>query len=95
MALYTGSAKTGYKLELPAKEKKVSITVKQLQKTPFSFPLEIQLKNGAGTKAINISKQEETFVIPVKEKPGKLVLDPNTVSVIYGNCHREKIACLY
>jgi len=59
-------------------EKKVSLTIKQLQKTPFSFPLEVQLKNGAGPKTINISKQQETFTIPANEKPAKLVLDPNT-----------------
>jgi aminopeptidase N len=48
-------------------EKKVSLTIKQLQKTPFSFPLEVQLKNGAGPKTINISKRQETFTIPANE----------------------------
>jgi len=67
-----------------ANEKKVSVTVKQLQKIPLSFPLEIQLKNSEGTKAINISKKEETFFIPVKEKPAKLILDPRTVLLFTG-----------
>jgi aminopeptidase N len=74
---------------LPA-EKKVSVSVKQLQKTLFSFPLEIQLTNSAGTKAINISKQEETFFIPVKEKPAKLILDPNTILLFAGTVTEKK-----
>jgi aminopeptidase N len=74
---------------LPA-VKKVSVTVKQLQKTPFSIPLEIQLNNGAGTKAINISKPEETFFISVKEKPAKIVVDPNTVLLFSGTVTEKK-----
>mgnify|MGYP006346943061 CR=1 FL=1 len=69
---------------------KFEITVKQLQKTLFSFPLDIQLNTGAVTKAINISKQEETFVIPVKEKPATLKLDPNTVLLFTGTVIENK-----
>ena len=73
--LYTpGIPKLGVSWSYLANEKKISITIKQLQKNPFSFPLELQLKNK--TKTINVSKQEETFVIPVQEKPAQLVLDP-------------------
>ena len=74
---------------LPA-EKKVSLTIKQLQKTPFSFPLEVQLKNNTEIKTVNISKQEETFVIPVKEKPAKLILDPNTSLLFIGSAMEKK-----
>jgi aminopeptidase N len=71
-------------------EKKVSITIKQLQKTPFSFPLELQLKNSTVTKTITISKQEETFFIPVKVKPTKVVLDPNTSLLFAGTVIEKK-----
>ncbi len=67
-----------------ANEKKVSVTVKQLQKKPFSFPLELQLQNSLATKTIKISKPEETFVIPIKEKPAKVILDPNTSLLFTG-----------
>jgi aminopeptidase N len=70
-------------------EKKISLTIKQLQKTPFSFPLDLQLKNNIETKTLNITKQEETFVIAVKEKPVKLVLDPNT-SLLFTSTIIEK-----
>ncbi|MEP7375920.1 MAG: M1 family aminopeptidase [Chitinophagaceae bacterium] len=70
-------------------EKKISLTIKQLQKTPFSFPLDLQLKNNTETKTLNITKQEETFVIAVKEKPVKLVLDPNT-SLLFTSTIIEK-----
>ena len=72
------------------KDKTVSLTIKQLQKTPFSFPLELQLKNSTSTKTINISKQEETFLIPAKEKPAKLVLDPNTSLLFTGTASEKK-----
>ena len=75
------------------KEKKLSVTVKQLQKIPFSFPLELQLKNTTVNntiKTINVSKQEETFIIPVKEKPISFKLDPNTSLLFMGNAIEKK-----
>lgn len=91
--LYTpGIPKLDISWNYLAKEKKLSLTIKQLQKTPFEFPLEIQLKNASGdysTKTINISKQEETIYIPVKEKPIKLILDPKT-SLLYAGTVMEK-----
>ncbi len=75
-----------------AKEKKLSLTIKQLQKTPFVFPLELQLNNAVGdhsSKTINISKQEETVYIPVKEKPVKIILDPKT-SLLFAGVVSEK-----
>ncbi|MGZ8550284.1 MAG: M1 family aminopeptidase [Chitinophagaceae bacterium] len=75
------------------KEKKISITVKQLQKTSFVFPLDLQINNTPGThslKTINISKQEETFFIPVKARPAKLVLDPNIALLFTGVATEKK-----
>lgn len=74
------------------KEKKISITVKQLQKTPFSFPLELQLKNASVNntiKTISVSKQEETFLISVTQKPAALILDPKT-SLLFTGVVMEK-----
>ena len=67
--------------------------VKQLQKTSFVFPLELQLKNNTGNntlKTISVSKQDETFIIPVKEKPISLTLDPNTSLLFTGNVIEKK-----
>jgi aminopeptidase N len=75
------------------KEKKISVTIKQTQKISFSFPLELQLKNVTGSqtiKTLNISKQEETFFIPVKVKPTKVVLDPNTSLLFAGTVTEKK-----
>lgn len=76
-----------------SKEKKISITVKQLQKTAFVFPLDLEINNVSGNhslKTINISKQEETFVIPLKEKLVKLILDPNTSLLFNGTATEKK-----
>ena len=92
--LYTsGIPKLAVSWNYLAKEKKISFAVKQLQDTPFAFPLDIQLKNTSGNypiKTINISKQEETFFIPVKENPVKIVLDPNTSSLFTGTITERK-----
>jgi aminopeptidase N len=75
------------------KEKKISITVKQLQKTSFVFPLDLQINNTSDNhllKTINVSKQEETFFIPITQKPAKLALDPNTSLLFTGNAFEKK-----
>jgi aminopeptidase N len=75
------------------KEKKIFITVKQLQKTSFVFPLDLQINNVSGNhslKTINVSKQEETFFIPVTQKPAKLALDPNISLLFMGNATEKK-----
>ena len=75
------------------KEKKLSVTIKQLQKTSFVFTLELELKNVTGNntiKTIIVSKKEETFIIPVKEKPASLKLDPNTSLLFTGNTIEKK-----
>ncbi|HKO78975.1 MAG TPA: M1 family aminopeptidase [Chitinophagaceae bacterium] len=91
--LYTpGVPKLDISWNYLAKEKKLSLTIKQLQKTAFVFPLELQLNNTSGdhsTKTINISKPEETIYIPVKEKPIKIILDPKT-SLLFTGAATEK-----
>lgn len=55
------------------KGKQLNVTVKQLQRTVFSFPLQVAIGISAGTskpqiKELRITKQVETFVIPVGRK---------------------------
>ncbi len=74
-------------------EKKISVSIKQLQKTSFSFPLEIELTNTSGGKQLkvfNVSKQEETFSFPVKEKTRTITLDPNLSLLFSGNITEKK-----
>ena len=75
------------------KEKKLSVTIKQLQKTSFVFTLELELKNVTGNntiKTIIVSKKEETFIIPVKEKPASVTLDPHTSLLFSGNVMEKR-----
>ena len=68
-----------------AKEKKILVTVKQLQENAFAFPLELQLQSDTGNNQlaiIKISKPEETFSVPAKEKISSVILDPN-VSLLF------------
>ncbi|HKZ65102.1 MAG TPA: M1 family aminopeptidase [Chitinophagaceae bacterium] len=92
--LYTpGIPKLDLSWSYLAKEKKMSITVKQLQEISFVFPLDLQFNNTSGNhslKTINVSKKEETFFIPVTQKPAKLVLDPNTSLLFTGTAIEKK-----
>lgn len=63
----------------PAKE--IEVNVLQQSKVLYLLPLEIGVVYKDGTQEvqrINITKAAESFRIPVKEKPVKVVLDPNT-----------------
>jgi aminopeptidase N len=75
------------------KEKKIAVTVKQLYNRSFAFPLEILLKDAAGADAIktlNITKKEETFLFPVAQKPGALILDPKISLLFTGDVIEKK-----
>jgi len=59
---------------------KLKITINQQQKhQSFKFPLEIGLVNGNQTKIeiLQITNTKEEFQIQLKEKPEKVILDPN------------------
>jgi aminopeptidase N len=63
-------------------EKTVSITVTQVQSQfVFQFPLQIKLegKQGLEIKTLNITKQSETFSIPVNAPTRAITADPNTL----------------
>ena len=92
--LYTpGIPKLDIKWKYNTKEKSISVTVKQLQQTPFSFPLEIGYQSGQIVKALktlSISKQAETFKITMAQKPSKLMADPDANLLFKGNIAEEK-----
>jgi aminopeptidase N len=92
--LYTpGNPQLSVNWKYLTKEKKLSVTVTQLQKTTFNFPLEIKL-NFTTVKSklqtLNISKQTETFVFPIAEKITKIELDPNTNLLFSGTVNEGK-----
>ncbi|MFC0775181.1 M1 family metallopeptidase [Terrimonas alba] len=91
--LYTpGIPKLDIQWNYLAKEKKVSVTIKQQQKVPFVFPLDLQLKTTTGVslvKSIQVSKQEETFFIPAKEQIISVKIDPGTALLFEGNITRK------
>ena len=69
------------KLEYSYKNGKLKITVQQLQKNDFEFPLELQLNYATKDAEIidfNITKKKETFEVKTSEKPVSIDLDPNT-----------------
>jgi aminopeptidase N len=72
--LYTGeNPKLEISWKYVEKGQQLSITVKQLQKTVFNFPLQVLVGISAGNskpqiKDLRITKQVETFLIPVGRK---------------------------
>ena len=70
------------------KQKTVAITVEQLQKDMFQFPLDIGVSVPASkfrVEKLTVTKKTETFTIPVKNKPTLLVADPQTSLLFEGS----------
>jgi aminopeptidase N len=80
--LYTpGLPKLQVQWSYSEKNKNVIITVTQLQKDLFRFPLDIQLQAPSGKsqwETLQIAEQTQQFSIPVKEKTRQLSPDPKT-----------------
>ncbi len=68
--------------------KKLSISILQLQESLFQFPLELKIIGGAEdgmiTKSIAVKEKLTTFQIPMIEKPSKIILDPNVKLLFEG-----------
>jgi len=63
----------------PGTNKKLQITVSQLQGTPFVFPLEIEIKTASGKttlEKLNITRKEEIFTLNTTEQVVSIVADP-------------------
>jgi aminopeptidase N len=61
--------------------KKIQVTVSQLQETPFNFPLEIEIKTASGKirlEKLNISRKEEVFTLNATEQVKSIAADPGT-----------------
>jgi len=64
---------------------KVSITIKQLQSSLFTFPLDVLIsgqKNQSYTKTLQVSKRDEEFILSVNQIPSAVKFDPS-VSLLY------------
>jgi len=62
-------------------DKKLLVTVTQLQQTPFTFPLEIGLTTKSGKikmEKLDIVRKEQTFTLFVTEKISAIIADPGT-----------------
>jgi aminopeptidase N len=90
--LYTpGQPLLKLRWEYNENSKTLKINIEQLQKQLFEFPLEIKIVYGGGKflyKRMNISKQSESFIVSVKEKPSELILDPD-VSLLFEESRRN------
>ena len=83
-----GLPKIELKWKYDIKTKSISATVTQLQKNIFQFPIEIQMLTSSGnlsTETVTVTKQNQRFDIPVKEKPVKVNLDPGTSLLFEGS----------
>jgi len=64
-----------------ATKKQVEISIQQVQNTPFSFPLDVQVlddgKKIVLEKTISINKTQEQFFFPLTSNPKEIKLDPH------------------
>ncbi|MFI5132467.1 MAG: M1 family metallopeptidase [Chitinophagales bacterium] len=92
--LYTpGLPKIEVKWKYDSKKNSFFLTVKQLQQKLFQFPLDIQIQAVSGKskwETLAVTKQNQQFSIPVKEKPGKLYLDPKISLLFEGSASMTK-----
>jgi aminopeptidase N len=92
--LYTpGQPRLEVQWKYDLKNKTMLVTVKQLQKSLFQFPLEIQIQSGSGKsqwETLSVSKQDQPFSIPLKETPSRLYLDPKTSLLFEGSASMIK-----
>lgn len=88
-----GHPKLDIKWRYNDKEKNITVNIKQLQSTPFSFPIEITYTDNNGPakrKIFPITKTMEVFNIPVAKKPAKIEADPDCNLLFEGNISELK-----
>lgn len=71
----------------------LAVTIQQTGKRNFQFPLTIGFYTSGGkmqSKKLNISKSTETFLLPVRNKPVKIVLDPFVEMLFEGKVFESK-----
>jgi aminopeptidase N len=72
---------------------KLTLEIKQLQKSLFQFPLEINAITVSGKKisqTINVTTATQTFSLPVKEKIVSIQLDPKVSLLFEGTLSEQK-----
>jgi aminopeptidase N len=77
--LYTpGIPKLDIKWQYNAAEQKLNVSVAQLQKSPFKFPLELSIETAAGNRkeTIQVAESQQTFIIALNTKPKEVKADP-------------------
>lgn len=85
--LYTpGIPKLDISWNYSEKDKKINVSVTQLQNIPFNFPLELLIQNSkeSKTETIRITGARQAFSIPVDSKPALVKPDPG-VNLLFEN----------
>jgi aminopeptidase N len=75
------------------KNKMVLLKLKQVQNKTFQFPLDVKIQLVSGKtqlETLDITKPNQQFLLPVKEKPRQLSLDPNTSLLFEGSLKMSK-----
>lgn len=75
------------------KDKKLTVTVNQLQKTAFQFPLELGIQTTDSKmqlQTLKITAATQSFVIPAARKPVQVKLDPAVNLLFDGNLKEIK-----
>jgi aminopeptidase N len=73
-----------------AATKKLTIQLRQIQKTVFNFPLQVAVRAGSRqtVQAFTISSRQTTLSLPAVVKPAAVVLDPY-VNLLFGGAIKE------
>ncbi|MBK5272892.1 MAG: M1 family peptidase, partial [Bacteroidia bacterium] len=78
----------------PVDEKKLVVTVEQMQNTdPFHFPLDISIvlePDKSRIEKLTISKKKETFTFDVKNHPIEIIADPYISLLFEGSVYELK-----
>lgn len=90
--LYTaGQPKLNVEWNYNPAKKSVTIKVEQLQNNLFEFPLEVGIVDDTTTvERIDVKNKSTTKEISLKQKPAKLILDPNVNLLFEGEAREVK-----
>jgi aminopeptidase N len=84
--LYTpGIPKLEMKWKYLASQQQVQLSLRQVQKSIYQFPLDLLIQTASGKKqyeTIQVTQASQIFTFPVKEKPSLLKPDP-TIKLLY------------
>jgi aminopeptidase N len=84
-----GHPKLDLQWKYDARKKEIDITVIQLQKDLYQFPLELQFGKEP-TQKVSIKDRESRFTIPVSGKPATVTADPGMNLLFEGSVKEMK-----